>query len=140
VAKSKKRNSKTSKRATLPENPPKTLVYEALATWNRDFELVLEDLRRLEALQLFPRRWRRQFLKEWRAALGEIRVWVSFEVTEVLHQAEEEEWTSLGRRTLIRRRGETGDQGLRLLWSRCARRRRPSRTRPLSPFSSPAPR
>jgi hypothetical protein len=98
VAKSKKRSSKKSMRAAFPENPPKTLVYDALATWNRDYEQVLEDLQRLEALHLFPRRWQSKFLKEWRAALGEIRAWVSFEVVEILHQREEREWTSFGRR------------------------------------------
>jgi hypothetical protein len=85
-------------RAALPENLPKTLVYEALAKWNRDFEQLLADLQRLEALHLFPRRWQRQFLKVWRVTLAEIRAWVSFEVVEVLHEAEEREWTRLGRR------------------------------------------
>jgi hypothetical protein len=98
VAKSKKRNSKNSMRAAFPENPPKTLIYDALATWNRDFEQVLEDLQRLEALRLFPRRWQRKFLKEWRATLEETRAWANFEVIEVLHQTEEREWTSFGRR------------------------------------------
>lgn len=85
-------------RAAFPENPPKTLIYDALATWNRDFEQVLEDLQRLEALRLFPRRWQRKFLKEWRATLEETRAWANFEVIEVLHQTEEREWTSFGRR------------------------------------------
>jgi hypothetical protein len=98
VAKSKKRNSKDSMRAAFPENPPKTLVYDALATWNRDFERVLDDLERLEALRLFRRRWQRKFLKEWRATLEETRAWANFELIEVLHQTEEREWTSFGRR------------------------------------------
>ena len=85
-------------RAAFPGNPPKTLVYDALATWNRDFEQVLKDLQRLEALHLFPRRWQRQFLKEWRATLEETRAWANFEVIEVLYQREEREWTSFGRR------------------------------------------
>jgi hypothetical protein len=81
VPKSKKRNSKDSMRA-LPENRPKTLVYDALATWNRDFEQVLEDLQRLEALRLFPHRWQRKFLKEWRATLEETRAWANFEYSD----------------------------------------------------------
>jgi hypothetical protein len=85
-------------RAALLEDPPRSLVYDALATLNRDVERLLEDLLRLEALHLFPRRWQRQFVKMWRATLGEIRAWVSFEVIEVLHRAEEWEWTSFGRR------------------------------------------
>jgi len=44
-------------RASLPENRPKALVYDALATLNRDFERVLNDLQRLEELRLFPLRW-----------------------------------------------------------------------------------
>jgi hypothetical protein len=96
-AKSKKRNSKNSIPAAVSENPLKTLVYDALATLNRDFEQVLEDLQRLEALRVFPRRWQRKFLKSWRATLAETRAWVSFEVVEVLHQTEEREWTRLGR-------------------------------------------
>ena len=90
-------------RTAFPENPPKTLAYDALATLNRDFEQVLEDLQRLEALRLFPRRWQRKFLKGWRATLQETRAWASFEVLEVLHQREEWEWTRLGR---IRQRSE----------------------------------
>jgi hypothetical protein len=103
-------------RAAIPENPPKTMVYDALATWNRDFDQVLEDLQRLEALRLFPRRWRREFLKVWQAALGEIRAWANFEVLEVLHQTEEEEWTNFARRrrrqARIRRRVERGDSAV----------------------------
>ena len=103
MAKSKKRNSKNSVRAAFPENPPKTLAYDALAILNRDFEQVLEDLHRLEALRLFPHRWQRKFLKAWRVTLQETRAWASFEVIEVLHQREEREWNSLGR---IRQRSE----------------------------------
>jgi hypothetical protein len=98
VAKSKKRNSNNAARTALPEDPPRAYVYDALATLNRDFERVLEDLQRLEALYIFPRRWQRQFLKVWRATLGEVRAWVSFDVVETLHQTEEREWTSFGRR------------------------------------------
>src|ERR1700733_5793500 len=93
-----KRNSKDSMHAAFPENPPTPPVYEALATLNRDFEQGLDDLQRLEALRLFPRRWQRKFLKQWRATLEETRAWVSFEVVEVLHQTEEGDWTRLGRR------------------------------------------
>ena len=89
--------------AALSENPPKALVYDALATLNRDFEQVLDDLQRLEALRLFPRRWQRKFLKQWRATLAETRAWVSFEVVEVLHQTEERAWVRFAR---IRQRAE----------------------------------
>jgi hypothetical protein len=103
VAKSKRQNSKSSMRATFLQNPPKTLVYDALALLSWDFEQVLDDLQRLEALRLFPRRWQRKFLKTWRATLEETRAWANFEVIEILHQREEREWVAFGR---IRQRSE----------------------------------
>jgi hypothetical protein len=103
VAKSKRKNSKNSKRAAFPKNPPKTLVYDALAVLNRDFEQLLGDLQRLEALCLFPLRWQRKFLEAWRATLEETRAWANFEVIEVLHQKEERDWVGFGR---IRQRSE----------------------------------
>jgi hypothetical protein len=54
VAKSKKRNSKNSMREAFPENPPKTLVYDALGTFNRDFEQVLDDLGAAGSVALIP--------------------------------------------------------------------------------------
>jgi hypothetical protein len=98
VAKPKRPNARNSLQHGFPKNAPNVLVYDALATWNRNVEQVLEDLQRLEALRLFPRRWQRKFLKEWRATLEGTRAWANFEVLEVLHQKEEREWTSLGRR------------------------------------------
>jgi hypothetical protein len=131
VAKSKKRSSK-SMRAAIPENPPKTMVYDALATWNRDFDQVLEDLQRLEALRLFPRRWRREFLKGWQAALGEIRAWANFEVIEVLHQTEEEEWTNFARRRrrLEKRSASSGDVSVPTKSSAHRRRKTPPGANP----------
>jgi hypothetical protein len=96
VAKSKRQKSQNSTYAFLP-NAPKALVYDAIATLNRDFEQVLSDLERLEGLRLFPRRWQREFLKVWRATLEETRAWVNFEVLEVLHHREEREWARFGR-------------------------------------------
>jgi hypothetical protein len=81
----------------------KTLIYDALAALNRDFEQVLGDLQRLEALRLFPRRWQRKVLKAWRANLEETRAWANFEVIEILHQREEREWARFGR---IRQKSE----------------------------------
>jgi hypothetical protein len=98
VPKSKKRNSKNSMRAALPENPPKALVYEALAGFNRNFEQVLQDLERLATLDLFTERWQRRAFKACRATLEEMRASANFEVIEVLHLTEEREWTRLGRR------------------------------------------
>ena len=55
----------------LSQTAPKVLVYDALATLNRDFEQVVADLERLQGLPIFPRRWQLQFLKVWRATLEE---------------------------------------------------------------------
>jgi hypothetical protein len=96
VAKSKKQKSQNATDA-FPPNASKVLVYDAIATLNRDFEQVLSDLERLEGLHIFPRRWQRKFLKVWRATLEETRAWVNFEVVEVLHQKEEREWGSFAR-------------------------------------------
>jgi hypothetical protein len=94
---SKKQNSKNSAQEGFPENAPKVLVYEALATLNRDFEQVLRDLERLKELRLFPHRWQRNFLKTWRVTLEETRAWANFELVELLHQREEQEWVRFGR-------------------------------------------
>jgi hypothetical protein len=103
VATSKRQNAKNSVRTVFPQNSRKTLIYDALATLNRDFEQVLSDLQRLEAMRLFPRRWQRKFLRTWRATLEETRAWANFELIEVLHQREEREWVSFSR---IRRQSE----------------------------------
>ena len=83
VVKSKKPNTKGSSNRTGSKNAPKMLVYEALATLNRDFEQTLRDLNQLEELCIFPHRWQRKFVKTWRATLEETRAWASFEVLEV---------------------------------------------------------
>src|ERR1700689_2242140 len=83
VVKSKKPNTKGSSNRTGSKNAPKMLVYEALATLNRDFEQTLRDLHQLEELSIFPHRWQRKFVKTWRATLEETRAWASFEVLEV---------------------------------------------------------
>jgi hypothetical protein len=78
VAKPKKK-SRNSRLAAFPQNAPRVLVYDALATLNRDFEQGLADLERLQGLRLFPLRWQRNVLKAWRAALEETRASVNFE-------------------------------------------------------------
>ena len=84
------------------------LVYEALATLNRDFEQTLRDLNQLEELSIFPHRWQRKFVKTWRATLEETRAWASFEVLEVLHRIEEREWVRFGRiRQLAEKQSES---------------------------------
>ena len=102
MAKSKRQESQNSPH-DFSQSAPKVLVYDAIAALNRDFEQVLCDLGRLEALGLFRRRWQRKFVRTWRATLEETRAWVSFEAVEILHQREEREWTRFGR---IRQRAE----------------------------------
>ena len=107
VVKPKRQRSKNSGQGSSSRKAPKVLVYEALATLNRDFEQVLCDLERLEELRVFPHRWQRKFLKTWRATLEETRAWANFEVVEILHQREEREWVSFGR---LRQRSETSSE------------------------------
>ena len=97
VAKPKTENSRNSRIAAFPQHVPKVLVYDALATLNRDFEQVLADLERLQGLRLFPLRWQRKILKVWRATLEETRSSVNFEVVEILYQREERDWLGFGR-------------------------------------------
>jgi hypothetical protein len=96
VAKTKRQKFRDSRLAAFPQNVPKVLVYDALATLNRDFEQVLADLERLQGLRLFPLRWQRKVLKVWRATLEETRASVNFEVVEILHQREERDWAGFG--------------------------------------------
>jgi hypothetical protein len=107
VVNSKRYNSKNSPPVVIPKNVPKRLVNEALATLNRDFEQVLCDLERLKELRVFPHRWQPKFPKTWRATLEEIRAWTNFEVVEMLHQREDQEWISFGR---IRQRSEKSSE------------------------------
>ena len=99
----KRLNSKTPTHVAPSENPPKTQVYEALATLNRDFDQVLGALQGLEAMRVFPLRWQRKVVKTWRATLEETRAWANFDVIDVLHEREEREWARFG---VIRRRSE----------------------------------
>ena len=103
VTKIKRKNSSNSARVALPDGPPKTVIYEALARLNRDFDQVLGDLQGLATMHVFPLRWQRKVLKILRTTLEETRACANFEVIEVLHEREEREWAGFG---LIRRRSE----------------------------------
>jgi hypothetical protein len=103
VPKPKRQNTPQTPRAGLPKIVPKAVVYDALAKFNRDVEQVLLDLERLGTLGLFPRRWQRKFLKTCRATLEETRAWANFELLEVLHAREEQEWVHFAR---LRQRAE----------------------------------
>ena len=92
-----------NKKICLDAHCSKAQEYAALAAFNRDVDLVLEDLDRLGALGLLPDRWQRRFLKICRGTLEETRAWTNFEFVDVLRQKEEHEWAHFAR---IRRRAE----------------------------------
>ena len=52
---------------------------------------------------MFEKRWQRQFLEAWRVTLEETRAWANFELVEILHQFEEQEWVRYSR---LRQRAE----------------------------------
>ena len=105
---SKKPKNKGASNWTGSADAPKVLIYEALATLNRDFEQILRDLDRFEELCVFPQRWQRKLVKTWRATVEETRAWGNFEVLEVLHEKEEREWVRFGRiRQLLEKQSES---------------------------------
>jgi hypothetical protein len=103
VDKPKRPHTRNSLRQGFPKKTPKVLVYEAVAGFNRNFQLVLKDLERLATFDLFPAPWQRRVFKLCRAALEEARAWANFELLEVLYQKEEREWVRFAR---IRQRAE----------------------------------
>jgi len=105
VAKPKTKNKKIS----LHADHLNVEAYQALAAFNRDVDLVLEDLERLGALGLLPQRWQRQFLKVCRATLEETRAWTNFEFIDVLRQKEEGDWAYFAR---IRQQAEKSSDPL----------------------------
>src|SRR5712691_3925124 len=74
-------------------------VYETLHALNRDFEQVLADLEKLEKLRLF----RPDLSNIFRIMVQETRTHVTFELIEVMHEVEQEDWALFGRQ---RRRWE----------------------------------
>ena len=79
----------------LPLKPyaEKLVVYEALHALNRDFEQVLADLATLTKMRLF----RPHLSKILWIRTQEIRTHVTFEVLEVMHEVEQEDWALFGR-------------------------------------------
>ena|SRR5579859_2647315 len=68
-------------------------VYEALHSLNQAFEQVLANLRHLQAFPFF----RREFLREFQVVVEETRAWVNFDLIEVMHSREQDDWTRFGR-------------------------------------------
>lgn len=71
----------------------KVQVYEALASVNGAFEQILADFRRLQEFPFF----RRDLLKHFQLVVEETRAWANFEVAEVMHSREQNDWTRFGR-------------------------------------------
>ena len=76
------------------QKPPsqKLAIYETLHSLNQSFEQVLEDLRRFEEFPFF----RRQLLRTLTTITEETRAWANFEVVEVMHERELNNWTHFG--------------------------------------------
>jgi hypothetical protein len=73
--------------------PQKLRVYEALFTLNQAFEQVLSNLQHLQDFPFF----RREFLREIQVVVEETRAWVNFDLVEVMHSREQDDWTRFGR-------------------------------------------
>jgi len=70
------------------------LMYEALSLINGSFGQILQELERLQQLHGFKGR---PTIKSVELAVKETRAWTLFEILDVLHQREEDEWTRFGR-------------------------------------------
>jgi len=71
----------------------KVRVYESLHSLNQAFEQVLSNLRHLQEFPFF----RREFLREIQVVVEETRAWVNFDLIEVMHSREQDDWTRFGR-------------------------------------------
>jgi hypothetical protein len=71
----------------------KLRVYETLHSLNQDFERVLSDFLRLQELPFL----RREFLNHFQVVMEETRAWANFEITEAMHQREQDDWARFGR-------------------------------------------
>ncbi len=69
-------------------------MYEALSLINRSFGQILQELERLQQIGPFKGR---ALIRAVELAVKESRAWTLFEILDVLHQREEEEWTRFGR-------------------------------------------
>ena len=75
------------------EYSQKLRVYETLHSFNQAFEQVLADFRRLQQLPFFSRK----FLHHFQVAVEETRAWANFEIAEVMHSREQNDWARYGR-------------------------------------------
>jgi hypothetical protein len=77
----------------MMDRSAKLQVYEALASVNGAFEQVLADFRHLREVRFF----RRDSLKQFQVVIEETRSWVNFEVADVMHSREQNDWARFGR-------------------------------------------
>jgi hypothetical protein len=82
-------------------------VYESLSLIDRNFRQVLQELEQLQQHHGFKRR---PTINSVELAVKETRAWTLFEILDVLHQREEDEWTRFGR---VRGRQEAGGRAPR---------------------------
>lgn len=69
-------------------------MYEALSHIDRSFRQILQELEQLQEVGGFKGR---VSIKSVKLAVRETRAWTLFEILDVLHQREEDEWTRFGR-------------------------------------------
>jgi hypothetical protein len=71
------------------------LIYDSLKVINRTFDQILQELKHLQQIDCFRRK---APIKSVELAIKETRAWTMFEILDVLHEREESEWASFGRR------------------------------------------
>jgi hypothetical protein len=76
------------------KNANELSTYETLNLINGSFGQILQELERLQQIGGFKGR---ASIKSVELAVKETRAWTLFEILDVLHQREEDEWTRLGR-------------------------------------------
>ena len=77
--------------------PPKLRAYHAVYSLNRAFAFVLLSFERLEQLGMF----RLKYLRAFRAMTQELQSGANFEITGMLLNREEKDWTHFG--TVVRK-------------------------------------
>lgn len=70
---------------------PKPALYTAIADLNRDFEVVIDDLRKLRDLRLKP-----EMMDAFIVKIEDIRAWSNSELLEIQHDRELKDWGRWG--------------------------------------------
>ena len=76
------------------KNANELSMYEALSLINGSFRQILQELERVQQIDGFQGR---ASIKSVELAVKETRAWTLFEILDILHQREEDEWTRVGR-------------------------------------------